>query len=174
MVLHESVGPARTTVKAIADRAGVQRATVYKHFPDVQTLFQACTAHYYARHPMPDPRTWGEIKSPVERLRPALADLYTWYEETEQMTSIGIRDIEFVPAAARASFFGYFDHVHRVLMAGRLERGKARTRVSAAIGHAISFSTWQSLVREQGLSSQEFCALMAAMVLAASRREAAS
>src|ERR1700741_385861 len=97
VALHQAVGPARTTVKAIAERAGVQRATVYRHFPDEEALFAACTAHYYGRHPMPDPGSWRAIDPPERRLRAALADLYAWYAETEPMLASGIRDIEHVP-----------------------------------------------------------------------------
>src|SRR5918995_1564298 len=92
--LHETLGPAKTTIKAIAERAGVQRATVYNHFPDLDGLFEACNAHYYGRHPMPDPATWAGIASPSERFRVAVRELYRWYEETETMLSVGIRDID--------------------------------------------------------------------------------
>jgi AcrR family transcriptional regulator len=167
--LHQAVGPAKTTVKAIAQRAGVQRATVYKHFPDLQALFDACNAHYYERHPLPDPASWASIASPAERLRVALRDLYSWFEETELMVSVGIRDIDTVPPATREAFFGYFQHVAGSLMTGRRERGRARSRVAAAIGHAISFATWRSLVREGSLSNEEAAELMQAMVDAAAR-----
>ena len=46
--LHTSVGPARTTISAIAERAGVERHTVYAHFPDEPTLFRACSTHWRA------------------------------------------------------------------------------------------------------------------------------
>ena len=98
--LHQTVGPAKTTIKAIAERAGVQRATVYNHFPDLQMLFEACNAHYYERHPMPDPTSWVGIAAPNERFRVAVRELYRWYEETEAMLSVGIRDIDAVPPAA--------------------------------------------------------------------------
>lgn len=169
VALHETVGPARTTVKAIAERAGVQRATVYAHFPDLQALFEACNAHYYERHPMPDPGRWASIDRPAERLSIALDELYAWYEETEQMLTVGIRDMDATPPAAREAFFGYFHHVRDVLVAGRRERGRARTKVSAAIGHAISFGTWRSLVREQSLTRTEAASLMAATVDAAAK-----
>ena len=91
--LHETLGPAKTTIKAIAERAGVQRATVYNHFPDLQVLFEACNAYYYERHPMPDPTSWVGIASPDERFRVAVRELYRWYKETETMLSVGIRDI---------------------------------------------------------------------------------
>jgi AcrR family transcriptional regulator len=167
VALHESMGPAHTTVKAIAERAGVQRATVYRHFPDEQALFNACTAKYYATHPMPDPGGWARITSPDERLVQALVALYGWYGETEKMLFNSVRDIEHVPDATRDSFLGYFDVVHATLMTGRHESGRALTRSAAAIGHAVSFSTWRSLVREHGLDTDEAVALMVAMVDAA-------
>lgn len=167
VALHQTAGPARTSVKAIAERAGVDRATVYRHFPDEQALFDACTAHYYLRHPMPDPSEWRTITPPEARLKAALADLYAWFAECEQMLSLGIRDIDRVPAGAREAFLGYFDAVRAALMSGRSERGRARARVSAAIAHATSFPTWRSLVREQQLSADEVVQLMTAMVTAA-------
>ena len=90
VALHETLGPAKTTVTAIADRAGVQRATVYRHFPDLQTLFDACNAQYYERHPMPDPGSWLAVATPAERVKIALDELYSWYEETESMLSAGM------------------------------------------------------------------------------------
>ncbi len=169
VALHQTVGPAHTSVKAIAERAGVDRATVYRHFPDEQALFDACTSHYYARHPMPDPTRWAAIGDPDERLRAALADLYTWYRETEGMLAPGIRDMEHVPAGSREAFLAYFRNVHAVLMAGRRERGRTRLRIGGAIGHAINFHTWHSLVREQQLSVDDAITLMAATVNAAAR-----
>jgi AcrR family transcriptional regulator len=169
VALHQTVGPARTSVKAIAERAGVDRATVYRHFPDENALFDACTSHYYARHPMPDPSRWATITDPDERLHTALADLYRWYGETEEMLATGIRDIEHIPSGSREAFLGYFQNVRAVLVAGRRERGRTRQRIAAAIGHAISFHTWHSLVREEHLSVDDAITLMAATVNAAAQ-----
>jgi AcrR family transcriptional regulator len=171
VALHQTVGPARTSVKAIAERAGVDRATVYRHFPTEQALFDACTSHYYAHHPMPDPQPWAEITRPDERLCRALLELYAWYAETEEMLRTGIRDIEHVPAGSREAFLGYFEAVQATLMAGRRQRGRGRARVSAAIAHAINFPTWHFLVREQQLSAEEAMTLTTAMVRAATRQE---
>jgi len=167
LALHQTVGPARTSIKAIAERAGVDRATVYRHFNNEQALFDACTSHYYTLHPMPNPERWAQITPPDERLRTALAELYGWYAETEQMLHAGIRDIEHVPAGSREAFVGYFEAVHAALMTGRGERGRPRARVSGAIAHAINFHTWRSLVREQQLSADEAITLTMAMVHAA-------
>jgi AcrR family transcriptional regulator len=167
--LHGSVGPARTTISAIAEKAGVQRATVYRHFPDEESLFAACSGHYAALNPPPDLTAWAEEKDVGARLRRALTELYSWYDRTEPMLQNVIRDEALVPAMAApiARRRAYVDMVVDAVVAGRPERGHARRRVRAAIAHALSFPTWRSLVREQGLEDDEAVALMAGMVEAA-------
>ena len=167
--LHGSVGPAQTTVSGVAKEAGVQRATVYRHFPDEESLFAACSAHFWQANPLPDPAAWSAISDPTLRLRTALGEIYALFARTEEMLDKTVRDAPLVPAMASASeaFLAYLAAVVDALVAGRLERGKARRRVRSAIGHAISFPTWQSLVRGQGLTDAEAVALMAAMVEAA-------
>lgn len=166
MRLHGSVGPARTTVSGVAKEAGVQRATVYRHFPDEQSLFAACSAHYWATNPMPDPLTWSAMSDPDARLRRALGDLYTFFHRTEEMLEKTSRDAPLVKAMAEpaAQFGGYLNAAAAAIIAGRPERGKARRRVQAAVGHAVSFPTWQSLVRGQGLEQAEAVTMMAALV----------
>jgi AcrR family transcriptional regulator len=158
--LHGTIGPARTTVSGIAEAAGVQRATVYRHFPDDQSLFDACTAHFYGLHPTPDLERWGKIADPGERLRHALAELYAWYAETEEMLSNTTRDAASVPDLTRERLLSYFRAASETLVHGRRERGRARARAAAAIGHAIAFTTWRSLVREQGLDDADAVDLM--------------
>lgn len=170
MKLHGTVGPAGANVSAIANEAGVQRATVYRHFPDDVSLFNACTAHFYELNPMPDPETWKGIGEPDARLRHALGELYRWYERvapTLYLTTI--RDADLVPSAIRERGLAYADAVRTALMRGRPERGRKRRRVSAAIGHATAFPTYLSLTRQQGLSGEEAVGLMSSMVDAASR-----
>jgi AcrR family transcriptional regulator len=164
--LHGTVGPARTTVSGIANEAGVQRATVYRHFPDEALLFEACTAHYWAANPMPDPARWAEISDPAARLRSALPEMYAFFRRTEGMLEKTGRDAPLVAAMAKpvAAFRGYLEMAGAALISGRPERGGARRRVQAAIGHAISFPTWQSLVRQQGLDDADAVAVMAALV----------
>lgn len=167
--LHGTVGPARTTVSGIAAEAGVQRATVYRHFPDEASLFKACSAHYWASHPPPDPGQWVAMTDPAARLRRALTDLYALYADTEQMLERTGRDAPLVDAMAEpvAAFLGYLNAVSEILLRGRRERGAARRRVRAALGHVLVFPTWQSLTRNQGLTNDEAVAVMAAMVEAA-------
>src|SRR6266852_9682488 len=84
--LHDSFGPARTTISAIAERAGVQRLTVYRHFPDERSLLHACSSHWTGQNPKPDPSSWVSIADPEERLRTALTAIYAYFRKTERMT----------------------------------------------------------------------------------------
>ena len=169
MELHGSVGPARTTISAVAERAGVQRTTLYRHFPDEVALFGACSAHWAELHPPPDPARWDAITDHEERLRAALADLYAWYGSDEQMFANVFRDGELVPAMAAAVEAGAkgFEASVTAIVRGRPERGRARRRVVAAVGHAASFPTWNALARQGGLSDEEAVAIAAGMVAAA-------
>lgn len=151
--LHTTVGPAATTIAAIAARAGVQRHTVYAHFPDERSLFDACSSHWTERHPFPDTERWLQEPDPEQRLRTALDELYRWYEAGEGALSRFHRDASLHP-------------VHGELMAAQtarirelavpLARGwPTRKTVRAAIGHALEFETWRSLVRAHGLSRRQ-------------------
>jgi AcrR family transcriptional regulator len=164
--LHGTVGPAKTTVSGIAREAGVQRATVYRHFPDEEAIYKACTSHYRSLHPPPDLERWAGLPDPEERLRLALTEVYAFYAETQQMLESTRRDIDRVPAIrkAAAAMGAYFEEARSVLLRGRRERGRSRERVSAAIGHALAFPTWRSLVREQGLGDEEAADLMVSLV----------
>jgi AcrR family transcriptional regulator len=167
--LHGSVGPARTTVSAVADRAGVQRATVYRHFPDEDALFEACSSHWLSQHPLPDPAAWEAIDEPAERLRTALDQLYGWYEQGEYMLEKTTRDVAVVPALqpSMEAFADGLDAAADAIVRNRPERGARRRRLRAAAGHALAFETWRSLTRRQGLSRSEAVALMVGFVGAA-------
>ena len=172
MKLHGSVGPARTTISAVAEKAGVQRATVYRHFPDEEALFGACSAHWASLHPPPDPGAWADIADPDERLRAGLADIYSWYASDVQMFVNTRRDAALVPAMAKpvAAVQAGVAVMVDTLMKGRPERGRRRQRALAAIRHAIAFGTWYSLTHEGGLSDDEAVELMLATVGAAATR----
>jgi AcrR family transcriptional regulator len=164
--LHGTLGPSHTSMSAVAERAGVRRSTLYRHFPDEATLFEACSSHWNAANPPPDLGTWAAIADPEERLRSALNELYGFFRRTERMIANLIRD-EPTNENVRhhfAAFHGYMDAARDVLITGRRERGQARARVRAAIGHALAFTTWRSLVREQGLGNSQAAELMSALV----------
>jgi AcrR family transcriptional regulator len=160
--LHTSVGPSRTSIAAIAERAGVQRHTVYAHFPDEPSLYAECTSHWAEEHPFPDPSGWNAIEDPVKRLRTALDAVYGWYSDVEADLALFRRDATLVPsyrfatetraAALRA-------------VANGLARGfPGRRIVRAAIGHALDFETWRSLVRRQGLTRHRAVEAMVRLV----------
>jgi AcrR family transcriptional regulator len=148
--LHTSVGPARTTISEIAERAGVQRNTVYAHFPDQQSLLAACSAHWASIHPLPDESRWSAIADPDERLRAALHDVYEWYDGVEDDIAIFDRDSQVHDATAEAVARRHerFRSLSESLASG----WPRRKAVRAAIGHALEFETWRSLVRRQGLT----------------------
>jgi AcrR family transcriptional regulator len=163
--LHGEVGPVNTTVSAIAERAGVQRATVYRHFPDDTALIAACSAHWMSLNPAPDLAEWAAIDDPAARLRTALGQTYAWYERTETMIELLQRDRARVPALDERMKLrdGYFAAAVETLMRGRPERGARRRRARGAIGHALEFETWRSLVRRQGLARDEAIGLLAGL-----------
>ena len=162
--LHMTVGPRDTTVSAIAERAGVERLTVYRHFPDEKHLFAACTAHYMSLHPPPDPRSWSGIHDPGERLRRGLSEQYAWFAENERRQASILRDVEAVRARHSLPDRPPFEApAVDVLASGWRVRGGAIQRLRSAIGHALSFYTWRSLEREQKLARREAVELMVAL-----------
>ncbi len=164
--LHEKLGPARTTVSAIAEHAGVRRSTVYRHFPDEEALFDACSTHWRAANPPPDLSEWY-----AERTEEALRELYAFYGRTCAMYTSLFRDEAVVPIVKRrlAVFRGYLDAAADTLMRGRGLRGGAARRTRAALGHAVAFTTWRSLVQEQKLDPDVAASLMFRLVEDAGR-----
>jgi AcrR family transcriptional regulator len=170
--LHGSVGPARTTMQAIAERAGVRRSTVYRHFPDEAAVFDACSAHWSAAHPVPDIGAWAAIEDARERRRTALAELYRFYAGGAPMLENLLRDEQTSELVRErlGAFHWYLGAARDVLLAGSALRGARRRQASAAIGHALAFSTWKSLVAEQGLATDAAVSLMCALLEAAQRK----
>lgn len=166
IALHESVGDAATTISAIAERAGVGRVTVYRHFPDERALLTACTGHYLALHPPPDPRPWRAIDDPGVRLQTGLGELYDYYQRTEAMMARADQDAPVNPVLAEllAPLAEYKAGLRAILASGWPTTESGQAMVSAAVGHALTFSTWRSLVREQGLNSEQAVALMCSFV----------
>jgi AcrR family transcriptional regulator len=164
--LHGTVGPARTTVSALAEHAGVRRSTIYRHFPDEATLFAACTAHWRAQNPVPDIGAWAGIEDPGERLRAALGALYAYYRRTSTMMENLIRDepVSELVAHHFSAYHGYLEAARGVLLRGRRARGRARTRERAAIGHALAFTTWRSLALDEGLDDDQVVELVVRLV----------
>ena len=164
--LHETVGMVRTTISAIAEKAGVQRLTVYRHFPDERALFSACTGHWMAANPPPDPASWTHIADPEERLRLALAEVYAYHQRTEPMMVNVVRDAQVHPLTREMAepYLQHWDRMRYVLATGWGAQDQRLTLLLAALGHALDFQTWRSLVRQQGLDNEQAVGLMMKMV----------
>jgi len=167
--LHTTLGPSRTTVQAIAEKADVTRPTVYAHFPDARSLLEACSGHVHATIPPPDPAPWRSISDPGERFETALRELYGYYERLEPLLDNVQRDAATMPLVAEMNGYRvrYLDEVRDLLLEAWPARGAGQARLRRAIGHALEFRTWQSLVRRQGCPPEEAVQLMTAFAGAA-------
>jgi AcrR family transcriptional regulator len=171
--LHAEQGPARTTISAIAGRAGVTRATVYRHFPDDEALFLACSGQWLSRQTLPDPDAWsGDGDDPFATLRAGLTDIYRYFRDGEPMLTSVLRDAAVVPARVKESRLA-LERAWREELTRALP-GRRRKTVQAAVAHAMSFGTWRSLCVDLSLSNAAAVDLMVAMTSAATEEGARS
>jgi AcrR family transcriptional regulator len=164
VALHRTIGPARTTISAVAERAGVERLTVYRHFADETAMLQACSAHFATEVPAPDPATWADIADPADRLRAALLAVYDFWRRGEDMWAHVFRDAPQVPvvAATVAPLEAFLLTVRDGL--AEAWDSPSRPRLAAVIDHALRFETWRSLARVEGLDDATTAALMVELV----------
>jgi AcrR family transcriptional regulator len=164
--LHESLGPARTTMSAVARRAGVQRQTLYRHFPSEEALFGACSEMFWDHAPPPDAGAWRSIADPGERLSVGLDEAYRYYEVAAPMLAGIARDREFIPNVDEnmAPFATFSARALDVLSAGWGARGGRARLVRTAVGHALAFETWASLTRDGGATRPQAVELLRALV----------
>jgi AcrR family transcriptional regulator len=157
MVLHEEKGPANTSIKAIAERAGVQRLTVYRHFPDDDSLYQACSAHWLALNPPPDITEWENIEPAHTRTFEALMAFYQYYNNTRMMWTKVYRDIEQVRAVRNVmvDYEAYLDMIRDGLLAPWKLKGKRKRQLAITLRHLLRFTTWQSLECENVKNKQK-------------------
>jgi AcrR family transcriptional regulator len=162
VALHREIGLARTTVSAIAERAGVERLTVYRHFADEGELFAACSAHFLAETGPPNPERWAAIGDAADRMRAALLEFYGYYRRGEDMIAHVRRDAPQLPAlqTVLAPWQRFMEMVRGELTDAWGADDRARVRVAAIVGHALRFETWQSLARIEGLGDGEVAELM--------------
>ena len=170
LALHREVGPARTTVAEIARRAGVQRLTVYNHFPRESELFDACQRRFLTEHPLPDLASALALEDPRERTHSVLRGLYASYRERESVTEKVLRDRALVPALD-ALLERTMDAQQRqlgdALAAAFGARGARRRRLRALVAVALDFWTWQRLT-QHGLGDASAADVMTGAVIAAS------
>jgi AcrR family transcriptional regulator len=161
--LHEQVGPARASLSSIAERAGVERQTYYRHFPDERSLFSACSGLWVERNPLPDASRWREIENPEARLRRGLREIYAYYETNETMLASVIRDSE-VHAVTREMVDQGIGPAMTAFSTALAAGWATSRKTRAAIDLALGFHTWRSLVRGSGLSPAQAADLMAEIV----------
>lgn len=171
MKLHESLGPRATTISAIAEEAGVQRLTVYRHFPDETAVFQACTSRWLDLNPPPDPAEWAEVDTPRARLQQALGAFYGYYSRTRRMWTMAFRDVEDVPAlkAPMAEVASFMETVARDLCQA-LDPERQQAMLGPTVRHVLHFPTWNSM-EAQGLPDDTKQQMALAWVDGAARAE---
>jgi AcrR family transcriptional regulator len=163
--LHMTIGASKATTSAIARLAGVRRPTVQRHFPDLISLFMACTLHGMELDPPPDPGTWQHVADPGRRLLTALMELYPYYGRNRAIYG-DIPYFDGVPGleALRAVMSQQADWQRSVLAEGWAVPDERRESLTAALGHALDFWAWRSLREGQGLDDEKAALLMTEMV----------
>jgi len=164
--LHTTIGPARTTVSAIAERAGVQRHTFYRHFPDDRSLWLACSGLWQERHPLPDPAAWRRIDDGEARLRRGLGEVYAFYEANADAMAPLVRDAEVHRLTRDTLDLRMRDAmaaIHSALAEGFAVRGARRRRLDAAIGLFMDFAVWRRLRADAGSPSEALDAAVRAI-----------
>jgi AcrR family transcriptional regulator len=172
VALHLERGPAQTSINAIAERAGVNRVTVYRHFPDARTLLEACSAHARRLNPPPDLNRWRQIEDPRQRTEVALTQLYDYFRRTEDGWSNVLRDAELAPIVkemAQERRLTYLREARDVLLAAWPKRRARRPLLRAVLGLAVDFRTWQTLARREELDDRAAVALMVHLASAVGR-----
>ena len=172
MRLHTTVGPGDTTIAGVAEEADVTRLTIYRHFPEIESLFAACRAHWRALNPAPDTDAWLAIPDLEQRAGIALGQLYRWFGEHGDELFPIYRDAGAMPIQAQEALRGEGARIAGVLVEGHTPTGADGRRLRAIAGHLVSFWTWRSLVRDQGLSNAEAAKVAAGLLVSAARRSA--
>jgi AcrR family transcriptional regulator len=155
VALHAERGLVATQVTDIAQRAGVDRVTVYRHFPDPASLFKACAAHYYSAHPPPDPTGWAAIADPEARLRHGLGAVYGYWAANAAMAANVLRDVPVLGHLGVGRRLLGLQRDATEVLAGCWPSTDQQPALTATIRVAVDFHTWQRLVAEQGLSQQQ-------------------
>lgn len=160
--LHQSKGLAATSVNDIAERAQVSKVTVYRHFPDEQTLVNACSGQYFQRHPFPDPESWRQIKNPLDRFRHGLHETYAYHRATEPMIASVLAEARNLPVME--PYHEQWQRAVDTLAAAWPERNRETTSLKAALALALSFDTWRLLIRSHHITDDEAIDLMMRLV----------
>jgi AcrR family transcriptional regulator len=168
VALHGEIGPTATSISMIAERAGVQRHTVYAHFADELSLLMACSGSHLEHHPPPSPSDWEEVKEPALRLTLALTAVYAWFARNKDMLGNVFRDAEHNAVLQKVSdlrFGSVFAAIFQSLAPGLGAKGKSM------LGLALSFYTWRTLTGISGVKPKDAVALMVHAILGADTKQ---
>lgn len=86
--LHSERGIAGTTMKDIAERAGVSVGTVYHHFPSYPDAIAACGAFATVRVPAPTAAIYEGAAGRRERVQRLARALFDYYERQPALSSV--------------------------------------------------------------------------------------
>jgi AcrR family transcriptional regulator len=165
--LHTTVGPARTSIAAVAEEAGVQRHTVYSHFPDEKALFAACGGLFGQRNPYPAVEPWRQIEDPARRVHHALAEVYSYFRAHERVLWPVVRDVPLIPHLVGRGFAANRAAATAAIMAGWKLRGVRAARSRAVVDLALRFETWRALTTDGELNDDDATAAMSKVILCA-------
>ena len=165
--LHTSIGPANTSIAAIAEEAGVTRLTVYRHFDDFDVLFAACRAHWRAENPPPDPRAWSAVSGLGPRARRAFAEWFGWYAEHATELFPIYRDLTTMPATSQATMRAENQRLAELLCGPDVPDGPTGETQRAVARHLLDFRTWRSLAVDQELPPDQVVDVAVRLLLAA-------
>jgi AcrR family transcriptional regulator len=160
--LHQANGPAATSMRDVAERAGVGTVTVYRHFADDMELLGACSGTYFQRHPFPDLEAWQRVPDAHERFRLGLRQSYAFHRETEPMIGRVLDDVRHLPIMD--PYYAYWASAADVLLDAFPEPRRGDRNLRAAIALALRFETWLVLARDGELSDEQAVDLMERLI----------
>lgn len=167
MALHLEKGVATTSYLDVAERSGVGAATVYRHFPTMGELVDACGAHVWQRIDPPRPgdavELFAGLTGRAARIERLVGELDAFYARAADPLWSALRDQDRVPELA--VFAGEVRAGVVALVAAALGEpaGSKPVTIAAAVA---SFVGWRVL-SETGIGTDERQAIMVAMIEAA-------
>ena len=141
-------GVAATSYVQIAERAGVGAATVYRHFPTLGSLVEACGANVWEAIQPPLPKKprlpLPELATRQQRLERLVAELDAFYDRAAAWLGIAARDRDRVPELK--AFLRQVEAAVEALVREAVGAGseEAAIRLATAL---TDVSVWQSLKR---------------------------
>lgn len=153
--LHTTIGPANTSLSAVAEEAGVTRLTVYRHFADLDELFEACSGHWRSQNPAPDADAWARVADLEGRARRAFGELYAWYEDHGNELYPIYRDWTALTPSIQARMAARDRTMADALVRGHAPDTADGRGLRAIAGLLVSFQTWRSLRDGQGLAQRD-------------------